>query len=102
MQAPRMLASRAGWARAGDGSSSMPRVCGTEALSPGVPPPWSIIGWVGGLCWLILTAVTLAASGASSATHVVTIQARALQHLLVFLAAALAYRIAMRLGWPAS
>jgi len=84
----------------------MPRVCGTEALSPGVPPPWSIIGRVGGLCWLILTAVTLlsmlAANGASSGTHVVTIQARALQHLLVFLAAALAYRIAMGLGWPAS
>lgn len=76
------------------------------ALSSGAPPPWSIIGRVGGLCWLIVTAVTLAAmlamSGGPGGTHVVTIQARALQHLLVFLAAALAYRIAIGLGWPAS
>jgi hypothetical protein len=81
-------------------------VCGTEALSAGAPPPWSIIGWVGGLCWLIVTAVTLvamlAANGVPSGTYVVTTQVRALQHLLVFLAAALAYRSAIGLGWPAS
>jgi hypothetical protein len=76
------------------------------ALSSGAPPPWSIIGWVGGLCWLIVTAVTLAAmlamSGGPGGTHLVTTHARAFQHLLVFLAAALAYRIAIGLGWPAS
>src|SRR5215469_1690739 len=106
MQAPRMLASRAGWARAGDRSPSTARVCGTAAVSSGAPPPWGIIGWVGGLCWLIVAAVTLlsmlAASGAPSGAYVVTTQARALQHLLVFLAAALAYRIAIGLGWPTS
>jgi len=101
-----MLASRAGWARAGDQSPYAPRVRGTQALSSGASPPWGIIGWVGGLCWLIVTAVTLlslpAASGVPRGTHVVTAQAGAFQHLLVFLAAALAYRIAIALGWPAS
>jgi len=101
-----MPASRAGWVRAGEGPPSTARVCGTEALSSGAPPPWSIIGWVGGLCWLIVTAVTLlamlAASGVPSGTYLVTTQVRALQHLLVFLAAALAYRSAIGLGWPLS
>src|SRR5215469_15404317 len=106
MQAPRMLAPRAGWARAGDQLPYASRVRGTEALSSGAPPPWSIIGWVGGLCWLIVTVVTLLSMPAvrrlPSGTHLVTTQAVALQHLLVFLAAALAYRIAIGLGWPTS
>jgi len=101
-----MLAPRAGWARAGDQLPYASRVRGTEALSSGAPPPWSIIGWAGGLCWLIVTVVTLLSMPAvrrlPSGTHLVTTQAVALQHLLVFLAAALAYRIAIGLGWPAS
>jgi len=64
-----------------------------------------VILWVGGLCWLVVTGTALLwmlpASGTTlSGMYVVTTQARALQHLLVFLAAAACYRVAIALGWP--
>jgi hypothetical protein len=106
MQARRMLASRAGWARAGDRSLSAAPGRSAEPLSSGGPAPWGTIGWAGGLCWLIVSTVTLLAittsGGLVSGAYGVTTETRAFQHLLVFLAAALAYRSAIALGWPAS
>jgi len=64
-----------------------------------------VILCVGGLCWLVVTGTALLwmlpASGTTmSGMYVITTKARALQHLLVFLAAAACYRIAIALGWP--
>lgn len=67
--------------------------------------PWSIIWSVGGACWLIVACTALLwmmpASGTQSGgVYVVSNTARAVQHLVVFLAAAAAYRVAIALGWP--
>ena len=74
-------------------------------LTPPGPRPWSVIWRVGGLCWAIVTGTALLwmlpASGTTlSGTYVITTQALGIQHLLVFLAAALGYRLAIALGWP--
>jgi len=74
---------------------------------PAEPGPWTVIWSVGGLCWLVVTGTALLWMLPASGTrmgdmYVVTSRARAAQHLLVFLAAALAYRIAIAMGWPAS
>src|SRR5256885_1646071 len=76
-------------------------------LMPADPGPWTVIGSVGGLCWLVVTGTALLWMLPASGTmmggmYVVTSRARAAQHLLVFLAAALAYRVAIAMGWPAS
>jgi hypothetical protein len=78
-----------------------------EPLARAEPGPWGVILGVGGLCWLIvtLTAVLwmLPASGTMlDGMYVVTNLARTVQHLLVFSVAALAYRVAIALGWPSS
>ena len=67
--------------------------------------PWGVILGVGGLCWILVTATALLWTLPSSGTqveglYVITNRARVVQHLLVFLAAALAYRAAVALGWP--
>src|SRR6266513_580244 len=74
---------------------------------PAEPGPWTVIWSVGGLCWLFVPGTALLWMLPASGTrmgdmYVVTSRARAAQHLLVFLAAALAYRIAIAMGWPAS
>ncbi|TLZ31928.1 MAG: hypothetical protein E6K25_05505 [Gammaproteobacteria bacterium] len=74
---------------------------------PAEPGPWTVIWSVGGLCWLVVTGTALLWMLPASGTrmgdmYVVTSRARAAQHLLVFLAAALAYRVAIAMGWPAS
>jgi hypothetical protein len=66
---------------------------------------WSVIWGVGGLCWLIVTCTALLWMWQSSGTvahgtYILTTAARALQHLLVFVGAALAYRVAIYTGWP--
>jgi hypothetical protein len=104
-----MLASRAAWAAEGDRASLEAHVHGgleVELTEP-EPEPWSIIWRVGGLCWLVVTGTAIlwmlpASGSAMDGIYVVTTQARAAQHLLVFLAAALAYRVAIALGWPVS
>jgi two-component system LytT family sensor kinase len=68
--------------------------------------PWGVILSVGGLCWVLVTATALLWMLPSSGTqmedlYVITNRARVVQHLLVFIAAALAYRSAVMLGWPA-
>jgi two-component system, LytTR family, sensor kinase len=80
---------------------------GEARSAPAEPRPWRVIWSVGGLCWLLVTGTALlwmlpASGTTNSDTYVVTTQARAVQHLVVFLAAALAYRFAIALGWPAS
>src|SRR5579862_9933989 len=71
------------------------------------PGPWGLIWGVGGLCWLVITATALLWMVPESGTvmggmYIVTNRARTVQHLLVFLAAVPAYRLAIALGWPAS
>jgi Histidine kinase len=106
MEAPQQLASRAPW-----WSERRPAPVAALAGSHAAvevtaePRPWSVILWVGGLCWLVVTGTALLwmlpASGTTmSGMYVITTQARAVQHLLVFLAAAIGYRIAIALGWP--
>lgn len=73
----------------------------------GEPGPWGVILGVGGLCWLVVTVTSLlwmlpASGTVMEGMYVVTTRARAVQHLLVFIAAALAYRVALALGWPLS
>src|SRR5579862_928870 len=68
---------------------------------------WGLIFGVGGLCWLGITATALLWMLPSSGTlmmgmYIITNRARTVQHLLVFLAAVPAYRLAIALGWPAS
>jgi two-component system, LytTR family, sensor kinase len=69
------------------------------------PRPWSVIWRVGGVCWLLITGTALLAprmvsSALPAGNSPLTVGACAAQHLLVFLAAALAYRAAIALGWP--
>lgn len=78
-----------------------------EHLAPAEPGPWGVIIAVGGLCWLIVTLTALLWMAPASGTmmdgmYVVTNRARTVQHLLVFMVAAFAYRVAIALGWPAS
>jgi len=66
---------------------------------------WGVIWGVGGLCWLIVTGTALLwmlpLSGVQIGKfYVLTSGARAVQHLFVFCVAALAYRVAVALGWP--
>src|SRR5215472_4278013 len=109
MEVPQGLATRAPWR--GERSRAVHAV--PERARPDVeitaeePRAWSVIWWVGGLCWLVVTGTALLwmlpASGTTmSGMYVVTTEARAVQHLLVFLAAASAYRLAIALGWPGS
>jgi hypothetical protein len=77
------------------------------AAAAAEPRPWNVIWSVGGLCWLVMTGTALLwmlpeSGTATRDTYAVSTQARVLQHLLAFLAAAPAYRVAIALGWPAS
>jgi hypothetical protein len=68
---------------------------------------WGVIWSVGGLCWLIVTGTALLwmspLSGLQIGDYfVISGTARAAQHLFVFLVAAVAYRLAVGLGWPDS
>ena len=109
MEVPQGLATRAPWR--GERNRAVHAV--QERARPDVeitaeePRAWSVIWWVGGLCWLVVTGTALLwmlpASGTTmSGMYVITTQARAVQHLLVFLAAAVGYRIAIAMGWPDS
>ena len=71
------------------------------------PGPWGLIWGVGGLCWLVITATAVLWMLPESGTviggmYIITNRARTVQHLLVFLAALPAYRLAIALGWPNS
>src|SRR5215469_17976450 len=103
------LASGASWwGERGQVSETGNERAGAEVeVAPVESRPWRVIWLVGGLCWLVVTGTALLwmlpASGTTmSGMYVVTTAARAVQHLLVFLAAALAYRLAIALGWPGS
>jgi len=66
---------------------------------------WGVIWSVGGLCWLVVTGTALLwmspISGMQIGDYfVITGVARAVQHLFVFLVAAIAYRVAVERGWP--
>jgi hypothetical protein len=78
------------------------------AQDPGaaaIRAPWALIWGVGGACWFIVTCTALLWVPPASATdpggvYMVSAAARATQHLMVFLVAALGYRAAIALGWP--
>jgi len=64
-----------------------------------------VIWGVGGLCWLVVTGTALLWMLPMSGTtmdgmYIITSRARSVQHLLVFVAAAFVYRLAIALGWP--
>jgi hypothetical protein len=107
MEARQPLASRAPWwSERGRALGAARRHSHAAAeVMPAEPHPWSVILGVGGLCWLVVTGTALLwmlpASGTTmSGMYVITTQARAVQHLLVFLAATAGYRVAIALGWP--
>ena len=109
MDMPQPLASRAPWwsERSRVPDATPERAHAEGEVTPSEPRPWAVIWSVGGLCWLVVTGTALLwmlpASGTTmSGMYVITTQARAAQHLLVFLAAALGYRVAVALGWPDS
>src|SRR5215469_3133758 len=107
MDMPQPLASRAPWwsERRRVPEATPERAHAEGEVTPSEPRPWAVIWSVGGLCWLVVTGTALLwmlpASGTTmSGMYVITTQARAVQHLLVFLAAAVGYRIAIAMGWP--
>ena len=78
-----------------------------ERPPPPEPGPWRVIWAVGGLCWLVITVTSLLWMLQSAGTtwhgmYVITNRARVLQHLLVFIPAVFAYRLALALGWAAA
>lgn len=68
--------------------------------------PWIAILGIGGLCWLVVACTALlwllpwSGTTTSRGDYVITTAARAVQEILVFAAAIVAYRIALALGWP--
>jgi histidine kinase len=109
MEVPQVLSPQARWPAAHGGAelAAPHAACGAGAVTASEPGPWGVIWRVGGLCWLLVTGTALLWMLPTSGTtmpgiYVVTTQARAAQHLLVFLAAALGYRAAIALGWPPS
>jgi histidine kinase len=78
---------------------------GGAPLALSEPGPWGMIWGVGGLCWLVVTGTALLWMLPTSGTtmngmYIITNRARGVQHLLVFVAAAFVYRLAIALGWP--
>src|SRR5438552_583570 len=78
---------------------------GGAPLTLSEPGPWGVIWGVGGLCWLVVTGTALLWMLPTSGTtmngmYIITSRARSVQHLLVFVAAAFVYRLAIALGWP--
>jgi len=77
-----------------------------SAAADGDVNPWGVIWGVGGACWFIVTCTALLWMMPSSGTtshgmYVISNTARAVQHVVVFLVAAVSYRAAIALGWPA-
>lgn len=78
---------------------------GQARVPRGERNPWSVILSVGGLCWLVVACTALLwmlpySGTTNNGNYIITTAARAVQHALVFIMAAVAYRIALALGWP--
>src|ERR1700736_1678845 len=76
-----------------------------EAQEDGLNP-WSVIWSVGGACWFIVTCTALLWMLPMSGRQIgdvysISTGARAVQHLMIFMVAALGYRVAIAIGWPA-
>jgi sensor histidine kinase YesM len=76
-----------------------------ELSRPAQRSAWGLIWKVGGLIWLGVTCTALFwllpwAGTRVNGEYVATTTAYAVQYALVFLASALAYRVAIALGWP--
>lgn len=76
-----------------------------EPSTPAEASAWWMICKVGGPIWLAVTCITLLWVHRMSGTrangaYVATTGAYAVQYALVFLASAVAYRVAIALGWP--
>jgi Histidine kinase len=108
MEFPQVLSPQARWPGArGVINAAAPQAARDASAVPASEPgPWGVIWRVGAACWLLVTGTALPwmlpASGTTlHGVYVVSTPARAAQHLLVFLTAALGYRLAIALGWPA-
>jgi hypothetical protein len=69
------------------------------------PGAWGVIWKIGGLVWLGVTCAALFwmapwAGTTFAGEYVASVKAHAVQHALVFLVAAVAYRVAIAMGWP--
>src|SRR5205807_7401150 len=67
----------------------------------------SVTRAVGGVCWLVIMGTSIlwmmpTAGTMMDGMYIITNRARVVQHLLVFVPAALAYRFALAMGWPAA
>ena len=76
-----------------------------EPAMPAEPSPWGVIWTIGGLVWLGVTCTALFwllpwAGTTFGGEYVASVKAHAVQHALVFLVAAVAYRVAIAMGWP--
>jgi sensor histidine kinase YesM len=76
-----------------------------EPSMPAEPSAWGLICKIGGPIWLGVTCMTLLwtrpmSGTANNGQYIATTGAYALQYALVFLASAVAYRVAIALGWP--
>jgi hypothetical protein len=76
-----------------------------DSSMPAEPSAWWVICKVSGPIWLAVTCITLLWVHPMSGTradgaHIATTGAYAVQYALVFLASAVAYRVAIALGWP--
>jgi two-component system LytT family sensor kinase len=76
-----------------------------EPPIPAEPSAWGVIWTFGGLVWLGVTCIALSwlapwAGTRIDGEYVASVSAHGVQHALVFLVAALAYRAAVALGWP--
>jgi two-component system, LytTR family, sensor kinase len=76
-----------------------------EPSMPAEASPWWMICKVGGPIWLAVTCITLLwvvpmSGTADNGRYIATTGAYALQYALVFMASAVAYRVAIALGWP--
>src|SRR5215831_17937472 len=101
MEAPQMLASRAAGAGGGRrrAGGAQQHAAAAAAAAAAEPRPWNVIWSVGGLCWLVMTGTALLwmlpeSGPATRDAYADSTQTRLLQHLLAFLAAAPAYRVA--------
>jgi hypothetical protein len=68
--------------------------------------PWWLILAVGGPCWVVVGCAAIlwmrpwAGTSTAAGDYVISSVALAVQHLMVFIVAALGYRIAIARGWP--
>jgi Histidine kinase len=91
---------------AAGGDSPVPAAVATASAIPHIPgSPWPVIAVFGGLAWAITTCVALFwlqrwAGTIFEGNYVASIAAHTVSYAVIFLGAAVAYRLAIARGWP--